>query len=596
MSFSRIFPASAIALCMLPVLTTACPIGSPLESYSSFPNSAQLPQPGPGQSKFLTQITEVDISRKLIRANTDTLISPDGTELFYGTPAAHTFSIDAITPVYYINNQNRWISIRELKPGTPIAIYGKPNGNSIIAEQVIIPTPDPKTLPQTPVIPAGLNPIEHDKVCMDRVVVPMIFPIAGRNNWSDTFLASRGGGTRRHLGQDLMASKLTPAVATFSGTVFLFTGRGNAGNIITIEGDNGWTAQYYHMNNDSPGTDDGKGTADFCFAPGIRNGERVFPGQLIGWIGDSGNAEGTAPHIHFEIWSQATGAVYNAAPSLTAAKKLSAPVVFAPAPDLTIPKGYGRYEGVIKNIDRDRQVLILDVIASDTNGKGLQSVTRPTREYLVADAKSKFSIFGLTEPLSFQNILVGDRITTIARLTPPGKGQELTELFALRNLARPVVQTTSQPESQTQPENNGTILLGPNDDFLASLAKVVLDEVNPLRAEKNLAPLTYNPILARTAQTWTVSMVDGDFFDLIDGRINQSLTELAQRNGAPESTIGVISSAPSIKTIANLLLKDYRDDLLSPSTKSLGIGHTYLDEDTGKVTHQHYWAILIARN
>lgn len=518
--------------------------------------------------------------------------------MFYGTPAQHTFSVDAITPVFYINNQNRWISLRELRPGTPIAIYGKPNGNSIIAEQILIPAQDPKTIVEKPVIPAGLRPIESDRVCMDHVVVPMIFPIAGRNNWSDTFLASRGGGSRRHLGQDLFATKLTPAVATFSGTVFLATGRGNAGNIITIEGDNGWTAQYFHMNNDSPGTNDGKGTADFCFAPGIRNGERVFPGQLIGWVGNSGNAETTPPHIHFEIWNQATGAVYNAAPSLKSAQKLPYPTVFAPAPDLTVPRGSGRYEGVIKKIDRDRSVIVLDLLASDTDGKGLKSVIRPTREYLIADPKAQFSIFGLPEPLTLQNILVGDRITTIARITPPGKGQELTRLFALRNLSKPIAQATTQATTEVKPPqtNTGTILFGPQDEFLAALAKVVLDEVNPLREKQQLPPLTFALNLAQSAQSWTVSMVDGDFYDLRDERINQSLSELAQLKGAPEATIAVISNVPSIKSVATQLLLSYRDDLLSPTATSIGIGHTYIDDDPGKITHQHYWAILIARS
>jgi hypothetical protein len=169
------------------------------------------------------------------------------------------------------------------------------------------------------------------------VVVPMVFPVVGPTSYSDTFLACRSGCTRQHLGQDLMGPKMSPLVAAFTGVVSSIKRETTVGdgNYITLRGDNGWSANYLHVNNDMPGTDDGKGTVMWAIAPGLREGTHVFAGQLLGWRGDSGNAESTGPHLHFELrkggdWS---GVVYNAFPSLNAARRLTAPTTSGPHPD-----------------------------------------------------------------------------------------------------------------------------------------------------------------------------------------------------------------------------------------------------------------------
>ena len=166
------------------------------------------------------------------------------------------------------------------------------------------------------------------------VTVPMVFPVIGPTSYSDTYLACRSGCARRHFGQDLMGPKMRVAVAVFNGVVHSIKRESyvGEGNYITIKGDNGWSANYIHMNNDSPGTDDGRGTASYFLIPGIREGKRVFGGEMLGWVGDSGNAEGTGPHLHFELrkgdpWS---GTVYNAFASLNAARRLAKPTTSGP--------------------------------------------------------------------------------------------------------------------------------------------------------------------------------------------------------------------------------------------------------------------------
>ena len=138
-------------------------------------------------------------------------------------------------------------------------------------------------------------------------IVPILFPMEQRISWVDTFGAARSGG-RTHAGNDLMAAKMTPLLAVVDGTVdwLNLTGKLSSYNnlpsySILLHGVDGNDYFYVHINNDTPGTDDGKGGVQFAYAPGLTNGTHVKRGDLIGYVGDSGNAEDTAPHLHFEI-------------------------------------------------------------------------------------------------------------------------------------------------------------------------------------------------------------------------------------------------------------------------------------------------------
>lgn len=179
----------------------------------------------------------------------------------------------------------------------------------------------------------------------EKHVRPIMFPVLpdaslGRATWSDTYWAPRSGG-RKHEGQDLMGKKMLKLLACVSGTIVELRHQ-SGGNSLYLKGDDGWYYCYLHINNDRPGTDDGSNLFQYAFAPGLAIGKRVLKGDLIGFLGDSGNAEGTAPHLHFEIrmpnarWYNA--AAVNPSFSLTAAEpaKVRAKVpatAFAPLPN-----------------------------------------------------------------------------------------------------------------------------------------------------------------------------------------------------------------------------------------------------------------------
>jgi len=128
------------------------------------------------------------------------------------------------------------------------------------------------------------------------------FPVEGSVSYSDDFGAARAGG-RTHEGNDLMGTKLQHELAAVDGTVTFVRSdsSGSSGNMLTITDAEGWRYVYIHINNDTPGTDDGANPATYRFAPGITKGTKVKQGQFIAYLGDSGDAESTGPHLHFEI-------------------------------------------------------------------------------------------------------------------------------------------------------------------------------------------------------------------------------------------------------------------------------------------------------
>jgi Peptidase family M23 len=127
----------------------------------------------------------------------------------------------------------------------------------------------------------------------------IIFPVVGKVQYTDDFGAPRGGGA--HQGNDLMAAKRSPAVAAEAGRVKYWTTSGAAGCMLYLYGESGTMYYYIHLNNDLTAKNDNRGKCVKGTAYAVSNGSRVAAGQQIGYVGDSGDANGISPHLHFEV-------------------------------------------------------------------------------------------------------------------------------------------------------------------------------------------------------------------------------------------------------------------------------------------------------
>jgi hypothetical protein len=113
-------------------------------------------------------------------------------------------------------------------------------------------------------------------------------------NWTDDWLDDRAGPPPHfHQGNDLFAAFDVPVRAPADGIVrFEDGGLGGKGAFVTTP-----DGTYYYMAHLN------------AFAKDLPNGAAVTQGQIVGYNGDSGNAKGGAPHVHFEIHPRGGAAV-----------------------------------------------------------------------------------------------------------------------------------------------------------------------------------------------------------------------------------------------------------------------------------------------
>ena len=114
----------------------------------------------------------------------------------------------------------------------------------------------------------------------------LLFPVADPDTRKiiSRFGSARDGGARAHHGIDIAAPRGTPALAAADGWVLAASENELGGRIVRMRTESGLTLYYAHLDRHL-----------------VRAGGRVVRGDPIGAIGDTGNARGTTPHLHFEV-------------------------------------------------------------------------------------------------------------------------------------------------------------------------------------------------------------------------------------------------------------------------------------------------------
>jgi peptidoglycan LD-endopeptidase LytH len=117
-----------------------------------------------------------------------------------------------------------------------------------------------------------------------KIVMPLK---VSKKQIANTWHAPRGAN-RLHEGQDIFAPRGTPTYSATRGYIYNIGQNRLGGQTVSVIGAGGRVYYYAHFDS---------------YAPGIAEGDYVTPQTLLGYVGTTGNAQGTPPHLHFGIYA-----------------------------------------------------------------------------------------------------------------------------------------------------------------------------------------------------------------------------------------------------------------------------------------------------
>lgn len=163
------------------------------------------------------------------------------------------------------------------------------------APPVATPPPEPAVPPEviapiaTATTPAAIVPPTETIPTMrdPDAPRPMIIPVAGVDRGAIRDMFDEVRGNRRHEAIDILAPRGTPVIATDDGVVQkLFTSKPGGLTVYEFDPDQRFCYYYAHLDR---------------YAPGLHEGQVLRRGEVLGYVGTTGNAPKDTPHLHFAL-------------------------------------------------------------------------------------------------------------------------------------------------------------------------------------------------------------------------------------------------------------------------------------------------------
>jgi peptidoglycan LD-endopeptidase LytH len=152
------------------------------------------------------------------------------------------------------------------------------------------PAPAPAVPPAAPQAPTAVAPTPGELLAARHLVVPV--QGVARTRLQDTYEAPRSLG-RKHRAIDIMAPWGTPVLAADDGRVEKIARNRSGGlTVYQVDGSGRFVYYYAHLAG---------------YPDDLREGQRVRRGDVIGYVGTTGNAAENAPHLHFQVLLLAEG-------------------------------------------------------------------------------------------------------------------------------------------------------------------------------------------------------------------------------------------------------------------------------------------------
>jgi peptidoglycan LD-endopeptidase LytH len=156
----------------------------------------------------------------------------------------------------------------------------------------VLPVPPPS--PRIPSVAGGdivgdTGAVATKASDLATLAAELIIPLPGvkASELRDTFNEMRGGGTRTHEALDIMAPRGTPVLSASNGRVLKLHDSKDGGLMVyAADASDRFVLMYAHLDH---------------YADGMRDGLPLRQGQVIGYVGTTGNAAENAPHLHFGI-------------------------------------------------------------------------------------------------------------------------------------------------------------------------------------------------------------------------------------------------------------------------------------------------------